>query len=73
MINDAFTITANLALAAAVLLHLVSYFAPYGFFSSNPNAYTDMDLGGKMGLCLLPNVGLYWAISGTKIATYHCS
>lgn len=55
---------ANLALTAGIVLHLVTFFAPFGVITTDTNNYQTMSLGGKMGLLLFPNVGLWWSLNG---------
>ncbi len=55
-------LAANLALAAGVIIHMLTYFWPYGMFTSTDDVYASMSLATKLSFCLLPNVGLYLGI-----------
>ncbi|TRY81063.1 hypothetical protein TCAL_04547 [Tigriopus californicus] len=55
---------ANLALVAGILLHLITFFFPYGVLSQNDQFYVSVSMGAKMGMCLLPNVGLWLTFKG---------
>eukprot|EP00095_Tigriopus_kingsejongensis_P007158 maker-scaffold285_size222332-snap-gene-1.18 protein:Tk07158 transcript:maker-scaffold285_size222332-snap-gene-1.18-mRNA-1 annotation:"hypothetical protein TcasGA2_TC002276" len=55
---------ANLALVAGILIHLVSFFVPYGILGQNDQFYVNVSFGSKMGLALLPNMGLWFILKG---------
>ena len=47
-------ISANLALTAGIVLHLLTYFLPQ-IILSQENKYMAMSVGNKLGLALMPN------------------
>ena len=57
-------ISANLALAAGIIIHFLTFFWPYGVFGGTPDSYDSQSYAVKMVLLIFPNVGLYLGLKG---------
>lgn len=54
----------NVGLTVAILVHLATFFVPFSIFLSIPGSYVTLSLSLKLFLCLMPNMGLYFALDG---------
>jgi len=55
---------ANVALAAGIVIHIISYYWPYVAFASDPESYLELSKEAKMGAAIFPNAGLYMGVRG---------
>ena len=64
LINFAYNFAANLALAAGIIIHFITYIIPSYYIGDEE--YTTMATQAKVALALVPNINLWW---GVKILT----